>query len=99
MRYVVFLIAFVAVICTALCKQYVRNQCNPTNFYSFIGCMSGSNVAGLIPDRDSDSSDDEFLDALDKIENEPELEYVENVNTGLLVMCSFVEVRSIVECK
>lgn len=43
--------------------------------------MSGSNVACLIPDRDSDSSDDEFLDALDAIENEPELEYAENVNS------------------
>ena len=42
--------------------------------------MSASNVAGLIPERDSDSSDDEFLDALEKIENEPEP--VENVNTG-----------------
>lgn len=42
--------------------------------------MSASNVAGLIPDRDSDSSDDEFLDALELIENEPEP--VENVNTG-----------------
>jgi hypothetical protein len=44
--------------------------------------MSSGNVAGLIPDRDSDSSDDEFLDALDKIENEPEPEYEDNVNTG-----------------
>ena len=34
--------------------------------------MSLSNVASLIPQRDSDSSDDEFLDALEKIENEPE---------------------------
>ena len=51
--------------------------------------MSGSNVACLIPDRDSDSSDDEFLDALDAIENEPELEYAENVNTGLLVVYNF----------
>ena len=44
--------------------------------------MSSGNVAGLIPDRDSDSSDDEFLDALDKIENEPELEFEDNVTTG-----------------
>ena len=43
--------------------------------------MSGSNVAGLIPDRDSDSSDDEFLDALDKIENEPEPECVDNTGS------------------
>jgi len=43
--------------------------------------MSSGNVAGLIPDRDSDSSDDEFLDALDKIENEPELEFEDNVTT------------------
>lgn len=52
-----------------------------TNTHPTLGCMSGSNVAGLIPDRDSDSSDDEFLDALDKIENEPEPECVDNTGS------------------
>lgn len=54
--------------------------------------MSSRDVVGLIPDRDSDSSDDEFLDALEKIENEPDELGPEN-GSGMIISLTFSSIK------